>query len=1108
MNFKCFIKDNNLLFVRFAILTLSVIGFINNIFSQEPIVKVITGTVVDSAGVAMERATVKAKGTTSVTMTDKDGKFKLRVASTRQIVVEVTYQGYNKKEVNVNGDEPIRVQLFQSISSMSDVIVVDVGYGKVRKKDLTGSVGRVSVEELQKAPVKSFDDALAGRVAGVQVSSPDGEPGSNANIVIRGAGSVTQSTSPLYVIDGFPQEDGAFNSINPADIESIEVLKDASATAIYGARGASGVIIVTTKRGKSPKPLLTYTGNYGKQKPIHLMQVMSPYEFVRLQNDINPYFANDVYFSGGKTLNDYKNASFLDWQKICMNPNPASQNHTLSLSQRTPKTAYTGSVSYTDQQGLIVNSGFTRYQARFSLDKTIIEKLRVGVNANISDSKSYGQQPSQPSIPPGMTVVNNYWNYMYNLWTFRPVFAGNSATLNNFITNQLIDVEDGVTIPSVNPYLTAMNEINNRNNITSTANAYIQYNLTKELIFRSTFGFTDMHNKNQQLHDTLTNSGSPQTSYGKTYGVNGSSSTSDLISLLNENTVTYNKRFNNNDVLNAVVGVTEQTYSSTGSSFTSTNIPLTAGNNVNALSQGIITNGVFVPGLNRIASFLGRVNYNKGNFLYTASMRADGSSKFATNHRWGYFPSAAVAWRISNERFLQKYSFVSDAKIRASYGATGNNRVSDFAYSSLLTPSNGGLTYGSDYSFGRINYYNTVPSQMANPNLKWETILQADLGLDLTIFNTIVITMDYYNKITKNLLVNVSLPYTSGFATAFENVGSVQNRGFEFAVATTNIRNRNFTWTSSFNISFNDNKIVSLVSGLDQMLSAHNVGQAMNQFDYIAKVGKPIAQFYGFVADGMYQYKDFIQVPNGSTGGFIYVLKQGIPYYGVANNNSSVNIPNPTGSTSVQPGDPKYKDLNGDGYLDQNDYTAIGRPFPIHFGGFSNNFTYKRFDLNVFAQWSYGNQVFNANRLAMEGGLGGSESGTYYNSANAGPINVNQFASYANRWTPTNPSNLYPRANANATGLRQMSSRIVEDASYLRIKTVQVGYNFPIKLIRTIKADIARVYISAQNLFTFTKYSGSDPEVSTAGTGALTPGFDYSSYPRTRVITIGGTITF
>ena len=1102
-------KNLKLLLGRWVLLIVMMCAFTSLTIGQEHVIKIISGSVVDSAGTAMERATVKVKGTNSVTMTDKDGKFKLRTPSTnKSIILEVTFQGYTKKEVRVVGDEPIKVQLEQSVTSLNDVIVVDIGYGKVKKKDLTGSVGRVNVEELQKAPVKSFDDALAGRVAGVQVTSPDGEPGSNATIVIRGTGSVTQSTSPLYVIDGFPQEDGTFNAINPADIESIEVLKDASATAIYGARGASGVIIVTTKRGKSPKPQLTYTGNYGTQKPIHLMQVMRPYEFVRMQNDVNPYFANDVYFSGGKTLNDYKNATFLDWQKISMNPNPVNQNHTLSLSRRTPKTAYTLSGSYTDQQGLIVNSGFKRYQARFTLDKTIKEKLRVGINANIAGFLSFGQQPSQPTIPPGQTVVNNNWNYMYNLWTFRPVFAGSGSDLNNFINSQLVDVEDGVTITSVNPYITAMQEINERHNLVSTANAYLQYSMTKELVFRSTFGFTEIYNKAQQLHDTLTNEGTPELSYGKTYGVNGSSSTLDEISLLNENTLTFNKHLNNNDVLNTVVGFTAQTYNTSGSNFTSTNIPLSAGNNVGALSQGIITNGIYIPTpYNRLASFLGRVNYNKRNYLFTASMRADGSSKFASDHRWGYFPSAAFAWRISNERFLQKYSFINDAKIRVSYGATGNNRVSDFAYASLLTPSSG-LTYGSDYSFNDSNYYNVLHTQLPNPNLKWETILQSDVGLDLTIFNQVVITMDYYNKITKNLLVNVAVPYFTGFANAYENVGSVQNQGFEFSIATTNIRNKNFTWTTSFNISFNKNKLLSLVSGLDQMLSAKNIGQAMNQFDYIAKVGKPVSQFYGYVADGMYQYSDFIQVPNGSSGGFIYVLKPGIPYYGVASTPSSVNLPNPTGSTSVQPGDPKFKDINGDGKLDQNDYTAIGRPFPKHFGGFSNNFSYKRFDLNIFMQWSLGNQVLNANRIAMEGGTDGAESGTYFSTASAGMIDQNQFASYANRWTPTNPSNLYPRVNANATGLRQVSTRIIEDASYLRLKTVQLGYNFPLKWARSIKANIARVYVSGQNLLTFTKYSGPDPEVSTAAGNTLTPGYDYSPYPRTRVITMGATLTF
>jgi hypothetical protein len=288
------------------------------------------------------------------------------------------------------------------------------------------------------------------------------------------------------------------------------------------------------------------------------------------------------------------------------------------------------------------------------------------------------------------------------------------------------------------------------------------------------------------------------------------------------------------------------------------------------------------------------------------------------------------------------------------------------------------------------------------------------------------------------------------------------------------------------------------------MLSAKNIGQQMNQFDYIAKVGKPVAQFYGFVSDGMYQFSNFVQVPNGGNG-YLYVLKPGVPSYGTNNSISTINT-NPT--TSVQPGDPKFKDINGDGKLDANDYTAIGRPFPIHFGGFSNNFIYKGFDLSIFMQWSYGNQVINANRIAMEGGTSAPQTGSSFNASTAGMIDVNQFASYANRWTPTNPSNLYPRANANTGGTRQVASRIVEDASYLRLKTVQFGYNFPVKWVKSIHASIARVYISAQNLITWTKYSGPDPEVNTAASNTLTPGFDYSPYPRTRVITIGATLTF
>ncbi len=1065
----------------------------------------VTGRVIDAVNhLPLGAASVKVKGSSKGTATDSAGTFTLAAAANAVLVI--SHIGYTTLEVNANGNLGT-IQLSRvANASLEDVVVI--GYGTVRKRDLTGSVGKVNVQDLQKAPVKSIDDALAGRVAGVMVTSSDGQPGSNADIVIRGVGSVTQSSAPLYVIDGFPQEDANFNSINPAEVESIEVLKDASATAIYGARGSNGVIIVTTKRGKSAKPVVNYNGYYGIQKPTRLMKMMDPYEYVRLQNDINPYYANLFYFSNGKTLEDYKTAQNIDWQNLSLNSAPAFQNHFISISGRPNKTAYTFSGSYSDQAGLVINSGFKRYQGRFTLDQDLNDKLKVGFNVNYSYVKSYGQIPSVQNVPVGQVVNNGNWNYMLSLWTFRPVATSNSD--NSFVYNDLVDdpSEGGVPGGRVNPYISTLNEVNDRFTYTLTANSYLNYKITKDLTLRLTAGINNVNGENDVFHNSKTNSGSPLTSYGATYGVNGSISNTSTTTFVNENTLAYNKKFGAKHLLNAVVGFTQQSTRGKNSGFAATNLP-NESLGIKGIGQGTpYTVSSPAPALNGMLSYLGRLNYTfMDNYLFTFSFRADGSSKFAPENRWGYFPSGAVAWRLGNERFMKNLKFINDAKVRASYGATGNNRVSDFPYLTQLTANTSNLS-GSYYSFNETNVYNIVVSSMANKNLKWETGLQADIGLDLSLFNDrLQIETDYYKKITKNLLLNASMPYTTGFTSAFVNIGQVSNEGLEFAISTVNLRKKDFTWTTSFNISFNRNRVISLNSGQDALLTTKAFDASVGSIpDYIAKTGQPVAQFYGYIADGNYQLKDFYKVPNGATG-YFYVLKEGIPYYGTKSTLSGINT-TVSAATSVQPGDPKFKDLNNDGLLDQNDYTVIGHPYPVHFGGISNNFTYKGFDLNVFFQWSYGNDILDANRIKMEGGTSAPQAGSSGTTGNLGNVNTNQYATYANRWTFDNPSDLYPRVNANATGLRAYSTRIVEDGSYLRLKTLQLGYNLPVAIIKKLGLINARFYVSAQNLLTFTHYSGPDPEVSTATGSNLTPGFDYSPYPRTKVMTIGANINF
>jgi TonB-linked SusC/RagA family outer membrane protein len=659
----------------------------------------------------------------------------------------------------------------------------------------------------------------------------------------------------------------------------------------------------------------------------------------------------------------------------------------------------------------------------------------------------------------------------------------------------------------VNPYISTLNEVNDRFSTTIQPNFYLNYKINNDFTLRLTAGANIINSENDIFHNSKTNSGSPLTSYGATYGVNGSVSNANVSSFVNENTLSYNKKLNSGDVLNAVVGYTQQFIRGSNYGFAATNLP-NESLGIKGIGQGTpYSVSSAAPPRNGQLSYLARVNYTfKTNYLFTASFRADGSSKFAPDKRWGYFPSGAVAWRFGNETFMKKLPFIADAKLRASYGVTGNNRVSDFPFLTQLT-ANTSTFSGSYYSFNETNVYNIVLSSMANKNLKWETGYQTDIGLDLTLLNgRIVFEADYYKKITDNLLLNAAMPYTTGFTNAFVNIGKVSNEGLEFSLTTTNIKKPNFNWTSSVNITFNRNRVLALTSGQDALLTTRSFDASVGSVaNYIAKVGQPVAQFYGYIADGMYQVNDFYKVPNGATGNYFYVLKEGIPYYGTKSTLGGINT-TISSATSVQPGDPKFKDLNGDGLLDQNDYTGIGNPYPVHYGGFNNNFSYKGFDLSIFCQWSYGNDILNANRIKMEGGTSAPQAGTSATSGNLGNVNTNQYATYADRWTFENPSNLYPRANAFATGTRTYSTRIVEDGSYLRLKTVQLGYNLPVTWTKRLKISNARLYVSAQNLVTFTGYSGPDPEVSTASGNNLTPGFDYSPYPRTRVITIGANI--
>lgn len=1020
--------------------------------SQAQDLLTIRGRVQDADSAPLPGVSVKIKGLSIGASTDANGNYTLQVPASGSHTLEFSFVGFESQQLQISAGRTVyNLQMKATMSDLDEIVVV--GYGTSKRRDLTGSVGSVKVADLQKAPVASFDQALAGRVAGVQVSASDGQPGDGLNIVVRGNNSISQSNAPLYVVDGFPIENSLNTLLNPSEIESIEILKDASATAIYGARGANGVIIITTKKGVTGEPKIDYQGFIGIQNEVKRMNMMSPYEFVKYQLELDATKYTPVYLVNGRDLESYRGMPGVDWQDKLFRT-ALMHNHSIAVRGGTEKTKYSFSGSLLNQDGVILNGGFNRYQGRVVIDQDLGKKVKAGVNVNYSSSKSYGTQVGAAQGSPTSTL-------MYSIWGYRPVTGIDDSSLINEPFDPDVDPNTDLRF---NPLLTANNTFNPQVDHTILANAYVEYNVLNNLRLRVTGGLTRSEINTQRFNNANTQSGNPISSVN---GVNGSITNSIRSNYLNENTLTYTPKLGKDHNLTVLGGFTAQKVNFESSGFTSIQIPNEV-LGISGIDEGIVSRSASELTDNALASFLGRVNYDyRSKYLLTASFRSDGSSKFSDGNKWSYFPSTSVAWKIIEEPFMKPLKFLSNAKIRGGYGQTGNNRVSDFAYLSSYA-----ISAASGYTFNNAPLQGIIPDALGTRDLKWETTEQTDIGLDLAFLkNRIVFTTDFYYKKTKDLLLNASLAPSMGYLKGFKNIGKVSNQGWEFSLDTRNIETDRFSWSSSFNISFNKNKVLQL-SGEQPNLQTSITWGNFSSAPYIAIPGKPIALFNGYVFDGVYQFGDFNQLTNGS-----YELKPEVP------NNGQPR-------TTIQPGYVKYKDINGDGEVNASDITVIGNPNPKHTGGFSNNFTYGGFDLNVFFQWSYGNDLMNVNRIVFEG-------------ADARNF-LNMFSSFEDRWTPENQSNsLY---SATGFGPRVYSSRIIEDGSYLRLKTLAFGYTLPQKLLYGAGIKNLRVYVSGQNLLTWTNYSGPDPEVSVRQS-ALTPGFDLSAYPQMRTITFGLNLT-
>ena len=1046
----------------------------------------ISGVVKDDSGKPVQGATVAVRNKGGGTQTDASGRFIL--AAPAGSILVVTYIGYEDARITVSEKNAYQVTLKQRPGSLNDVVVI--GYGSQKRKDLTGAVGTVNVQDLQKAPVMSFDQALAGRVAGVQVSSDDGQPGSGVNIIIRGANSITQDNSPLYVIDGFPREGGDVNNnaIDPNDIESMTVLKDAAATAIYGARGANGVIVITTKRGHAGDPIISLNVNHGSQSILKKMNMLGPVDWAKLivdnslptppPADYSTYEVNDHIFS-------YYQDSVqpLNLQNLLFKP-AQFQNYSLSVSGGNSQTQFALSGNYADQDGIMINTNYKRYDGRMVVDQKIGNKLRVGANATYSYTRASGLSPSAVAngTPSGST--------MYSILAYPPFTPKGQSGYESVISDPIVA---GVTNSNdylFNPILNQQNLVRLNKSGELFANGYAEYSILPELKLRVTGGIDYITTQAVNFNDTLTLYGSPETAVGAN-GANGSVVNTTTTQWSNENTLTYDKTFRNVHHFTGLVGFSEQAYNT--ASYTMGNTGLTYSNlGIAGIAQSNITTGVSLgesSGLWTAASYFGRVNYDyKSKYYLSASLRSDGSSKFAAQNHWSYFPAVSGKWRFSEEDFFKGLRHViSDGGIRMSYGTSGNNRIPIFSYLSQIATGYTGVPnnsqfgpYSPAYTFSNVVSAAAVASVLGNADLKWETTKTYDIGLDMGFLdNRISLSSDVYRKNTYNLLYNSPEPASTGFKTAYRNIGSIRNEGLEITINTINVRNKQFTWSTNFNIGFNANKVLSLTQGLESAPVTVPWNNAITTPAYLLKVGKPLGTMYGLDWVGNYQYSDFIKNSSGQ-----YILKDNVP-----TNQSSRTT---AAGSAPQPGDIKFRDINGDGVINANDEVPIGRGYPINTGGLSNDFMYKGFDLDVLLQWSYGNDIQNANRMIFEDNSSG----------------INQFASVKNRWTPTNQNNVMFRAGTGAPqGPSYYSSRTVENGSYLRLKTVSLGYNISKHLLDRYKIKGIRIYVAGQNLLTWTKYTGYDPEVNTFY-GNLSPGFDYGSYPRARTVTVGANLNF
>jgi TonB-linked SusC/RagA family outer membrane protein len=993
------------------------LGFAFTAYGQQ---KTVSGTVTDaSTGKTLPGVNILVKGTAQGTATNADGKYSLDIPSLQDTLV-FTYIGYDKQSVPINGRNTINIKMKSSVISGKQLVVI--GYGKAQKKEITGSISSVNGNQLNTDNSTNVGQTLSGKIPGVEVTSGN-SPGGTASYRIRGATSITAGNEPLFVIDGMP---GApINALNPQDIESIQVLKGASAAAIYGSRGANGVIIITTKKGQPGKLKVAYNGSVGIQQPEHKLDLLNATQYATFLNSLKkdqgqePLFSQETINSAGTGTN---------WQDEVLRDAPV-QRHQLTFSGGAKKTNYYISLNYLDQHGIKIQTGIKRYNAHININHTE-GKFNFGLHLNTS-------QVNHQFVPAGQGI-NSAAGVLGSALEYSPLLPIKNSD-GSYKQNNNQDLN--------NPVAQANTIYKNERDNRTFGNAFIQYHFLEGVFAKVNFGSNRTIARNDNYVSKVTKRGQ---------GTNGQANVgeSENSTYLVDVSLHYDRDFKKAHHINAVVDYSYQVFNSRGFNANTQNFPTDAFR-YNNLGAGDKEKNVIGSSRSKhqLLSYLGRVKYSyKDRYLLTTSFRVDGSSRFGANNKYGFFPSLALGWRMSDEPFLSNIKPISKLKLRVSYGSNGNQAIGN--YNSLVLLGTSGQAV-----FDNSLYTSIAPIQLADPDLKWEETHQYNAGLDFGFVNNRVTgSMDYFIKKTSNLLLNLPIPATTGFTTSLQNVGDTQNRGFEFNVNTKNVQG-GFSWSTSLNFATLKNKVTGL-GGL-KTIKQGNSPRFLSDFA-ILKPGEPIDAYYGYIVDGIFQSQEDVD-------------------------NSA--------QPDAKPGFLEFKDVSGpdgkpDGKITSADRTIIGNPFPDFTFGFGNDFAFKGFTLHIFFNGKLGQQLLNFNLINTENPIG---------------FRRNRLAYVLNRWTPENHSTRNPSFVQNKSS-RAVNSRVVENASFVRLKDLKLSYDFSPRLLQGIKLKSLKIYADVQNLLTITNYIGYDPDVNVNGSANIR--IDDNAYPLSRIFTAGIHLSF